>query len=268
MELLFKTNTFEGPLDLLLHLIDKNKADIMDIPIAVITDQYMEYLEQMEEERLENMSEFLVMAATLLDIISRMLLPPEKNEEGEEIDPRDELVQQLLEYKMYKYMSYDLKDREEDAGKSLYREEHLPREVRNYRPKVDPEKLLGDLTLARLNEIFIEVMKRQADRMDPIRSSFGRIEKEPVDTRQVMHHVTERIMKKRKCTFRSLLTAQKGKMYVVVTFLTVLELMKLGRIGVEQEGIFGEILITARDRSEWDTQADGQDMEGGLESFD
>lgn len=121
MELLFKTNTFEGPLDLLLHLIDKNKADIMDIPIAVITDQYMEYLEQMEEERLENMSEFLVMAATLLDIKSRMLLPPEKNEEGEEIDPRDELVQQLLEYKMYKYMSYDLKDREEDAGKSLYR---------------------------------------------------------------------------------------------------------------------------------------------------
>ena len=268
MELSFKLNDFEGPLDLLLHLIDKNKADIMDIPIAVITDQYMEYLEQIREERLENMSEFLVMAATLLDIKSRMLLPPEKNEEGEEIDPRDELVAQLLEYKMYKYMSYDLKDREAEAGKSLYREEHLPREVKSYRPPVDPEKLLGDLTLECLNAIFTEVMKRQADRMDPIRSGFGRIEKETVDTKQVMHNVTDRIMKRRKCTFRSLLTMKKGKMYVVVTFLTVLELMKMGRIGVEQEGTFGEILITAKDRSEWNTEFDELEAEGGMESFD
>ena len=268
MELLFKINAFEGPLDLLLHLIDKNKADILDIPIALITDQYMEYLEQIREERLENMSEFLVMAATLLDIKSRLLLPPEKNEEGEEIDPRDELVQQLLEYKMYKYMSYDLKDREEDAGKSLYRQERLPKEVRCYRPPVDPEKLLGDLTLARLNEIFLEVMKRSADRLDPIRSSFGRIEKEEVDTKQVMTHVTDRIMNRKKCTFRSLLTAKRGKMYVVITFLTVLELMKMGRIGVEQDDTFGEILITAKEKSEWYTQENGQDMEGGLESFD
>ena len=106
-----KLPVFEGPLDLLLHLIDKNKIDIYDIPIVEITDQYLEYIHQMEREDLDIMSEFMVMAATLLDIKCRMLLPKEVNEEGEEEDPRAELVQQLLEYKMYKYMSYELRDR-------------------------------------------------------------------------------------------------------------------------------------------------------------
>ena len=101
-----KINVFEGPLDLLLHLIEKNKIDIYDIPIVEITDQYMEYIHSMEKEDLSTMSEFMVMAATLLDIKCRMLLPKEINEEGEEEDPREELVQKLLEYKMYKYMSY------------------------------------------------------------------------------------------------------------------------------------------------------------------
>ena len=105
-----KLPVFEGPLDLLLHLIDKNKIDIYDIPIVEITDQYLEYIHQMEREDLDIMSEFMVMAATLLDIKCRMLLPKEVNEEGEEEDPRAELVQQLLEYKMYKYMSYELRE--------------------------------------------------------------------------------------------------------------------------------------------------------------
>ena len=95
-----KLPVFEGPLDLLLHLIDKNKIDIYDIPIVEITNQYMEYIRQMEREDLNVMSEFLVMAATLLDIKCRMLLPKEVNEEGEEEDPRQELVEQLLQYKI------------------------------------------------------------------------------------------------------------------------------------------------------------------------
>jgi len=102
-----KLEAFEGPLDLLLHLIEKNKIDIYDIPIVEITEQYMEYIRQMQEENLNIMSEFMVMAATLLDIKCKMLLPKEVTEEGEEKDPREELVQQLLEYKMFKYMSYE-----------------------------------------------------------------------------------------------------------------------------------------------------------------
>ena len=106
MELTVKLQVFEGPLDLLLYLLDKNKVNIYDIPIAMITEQYMEYVNQMDKEDLNVVSEFLVMAATLLDIKSRMLLPKEVNEEGEEEDPRAELVEKLLEYKLFKYMSY------------------------------------------------------------------------------------------------------------------------------------------------------------------
>ena len=113
-------------------MIEKNKIDIYDIPIVEITSQYMEYIRQMEREDLNVMSEFLVMAATLLDIKCRMLLPKEINEEGEEEDPRAELVEQLLQYKMYKYMAYELKDRQTDADMILYKDPTIPEEVKEY----------------------------------------------------------------------------------------------------------------------------------------
>ena len=132
-----KLQVFEGPLDLLLHLIDKNKIDIYDIPIVEITNQYMEYIKAMEKEDLNVMSEFLVMAATLLDIKCKMLLPKEVNEDGEEEDPRQELVEQLLEYKMYKYMSYELKDRELESERVMYKTPTNPREVMEYEQPVN-----------------------------------------------------------------------------------------------------------------------------------
>ena len=113
-----KLQVFEGPLDLLLHLIDKNKVNIYDIPIAMITEQYMEYVEQLKKEDLNVVSEFLVMAATLLDIKSRMLLPKEVDEEGNEEDPRAELVEKLLEYKLFKAMAQELKDKHSDAERT------------------------------------------------------------------------------------------------------------------------------------------------------
>ena len=127
-----KLEVFEGPLDLLLHLIEKNKIDIYDIPIVEITAQYLEYIKAMQTEDMNVMSEFLVMAATLLDIKCRMLLPKEVNEEGEEEDPRAELVQKLLEYKMYKYISFELKDRQVDAACTMYKGRTLPKEVEEY----------------------------------------------------------------------------------------------------------------------------------------
>lgn len=105
----YKLEKFEGPLDLLLHLIEKNKVSIYDIPIFEITNQYMEYVNAMEEEDLDIVSEFLVMTATLLDIKSRLLLPAEKDENGDEIDPREELVTRLVEYKTYKSLGEQLK---------------------------------------------------------------------------------------------------------------------------------------------------------------
>lgn len=245
-----KLQQFEGPLDLLLHLIDKNKVDIFDIPIVEITNQYMEYLHAMETEDMSVMSEFLVMAATLLDIKARMLLPKEVNEEGEEEDPRQELVERLLEYKMYKYMSYELRDRQMDAEHMLYREQSIPKEVLQYKPPVNLDEILGDLNLEKLNAIFQDVMKRSEDRMDPVRSKFGQVEKEEVDLDQTIAYVEKYISRHHKCNFRSLLNKQKSKMRVVITFLTILEMMKTGKIEVEQDEIFGEILITAKQSEE------------------
>lgn len=241
-----KLQVFEGPLDLLLHLIEKNKIDIYDIPIVEITNQYMEYIKAMQKEDLNIMSEFLVMAATLLDIKCRMLLPKEVNEEGEEEDPRQELVEQLLEYKMYKFMSYELKDRELDGDRIMYKTASIPDEVKGYVPPVDLDKLLGDLTLVQLNRIFKEVMKRQESKVDPVRSKFGKIEKEEVTLPDKLDYVTEYARSYRKFGFRALLKKQSSKVQVVVTFLAILQLMKEGVIFIEQDQPFDEIMITSK----------------------
>lgn len=239
-----KLQVFEGPLDLLLHLIDKNKIDIYDIPIVEITNQYMEYIRAMEKEDLNVMSEFLVMAATLLDIKCRMLLPKEVNEEGEEEDPRQELVEQLLEYKMYKYMSYELRDRQVDGEQAMYRSPSIPGEVLAYEEPVDLDKLLGDLTLAKLNGIFQEVMRRQTDKIDPVRSKFGKIEKEEVTLPDKLLYVAGFAKKHRRFGFRELLERQHSRIQIVVTFLAVLHLMKDGTIQIEQKQPFDEIIIS------------------------
>lgn len=241
-----KLQVFEGPLDLLLHLIDKNKIDIYDIPIVEITNQYMEYIQAMEKEDLNVMSEFLVMAATLLDIKCKMLLPKEVNEEGEEEDPRQELVEQLLEYKMYKYMSYELRDRQMDGEQVLYKDPSIPNEVMEYVEPVDLDELLGDLTLAKLNRIFKEVMKKQVDKIDPVRSKFGKIEKEEVTLPDRLHFVSEYARTHSRFSFRSLLEQQTSRTQIVVTFLAVLQLMKEGVILIRQEHAFDDILILSR----------------------
>ena len=154
MDMTVKLQVFEGPLDLLLHLLEKNKVNIYDIPIVEITAQYMEYIAEMKRQDLDVLSELLVMAATLIDIKSRMLLPSDPNSEEEEEDPRAELVQQLLEYKMYKCMAYELKDRQMDAQRVMFKEPTIPDEVLAYEEPLDIEELVSDVTLAKLNDIF------------------------------------------------------------------------------------------------------------------
>ena len=245
MALPVKIENFEGPLDLLLHLIDVNKFNIFDIPIVEITEQYLEFVRNMETKDLNVMSEFLVMAATLLEIKAKMLLPIEVDEDGEEIDPREELVQKLFEYKMYKYMSYELKDRMQDAAKAMYKDPTIPEEVEGYIEPVDLEKLIGDLTLKKLNDIFQSVMKRQNDKVDPIRSKFGKIEKEEVSLEDKLDFVENYAKEHGTFSFKSMLEGQKSKMQLVVTFLAILELMKVGKIVIKQEAAFGDIIITS-----------------------
>ena len=240
-----KLEAFEGPLDLLLHLIEKNKVDIYDIPIAEITDQYMAYIRKMQEQDLNIVSEFLVMAATLLAIKAKLLLPPEVDEEGEEIDPREDLVRQLLEYKMYKYMSGELREKQVYAGKSMYRSPSLPEEVQVYKEPVDYDSLFAGVDMQLLGRLFEETMKRLAFREDVKHAGFGTIELEQVSVEEKMSYIADYARKNRSFSFRHVLQKSKSKAEVIVTFLSILELMKTGEIHVRQDHIFDDIMITS-----------------------
>lgn len=246
MDLTVKLQVFEGPLDLLLFLIEKNKVNIYDIPIVEITAQYMEYIAEMKRQDLNVLSEFLVMAATLIDIKSKMLLPANPNAEEEEEDPRAELVQQLLEYKMYKCMAYELKDRQIDADRVMFKAPTIPAEVAAYEEPIDLDELVSDITLAKLNEIFQSIMKKQVDKIDPVRSKFGKIQKEEVSLEEKMTFLSNYAREHKHFSFRNLLEAQASKVEIVVTFLAILELMKTGEIFISQEKIFDDIKIDSK----------------------
>lgn len=239
-----KLVAFEGPLDLLLHLIDKNKVNIYDIPIIEITEQYLDYIRKMDKKDLDIMSEFLVMAATLVNIKSKMLLPVEVNEDEEVIDPRQELVARLLEYKMYKYASVELRDMQTDASRILFKGASIPKEISDYKEEVDIEGLLSDVTLNKLHELFQSIVKKQVDKIDPIRSKFGKIEREEINLSAKFTQIQEYGLLHKKFSFRKLLEEQHTKMEIIVTFLSVLELIKIGRIKIDQEGLFDDFIIT------------------------
>ena len=244
MSISVKIEAFEGPLDLLLQLIEKNKIDIYDIPIAEITDQYMEVISSLSPEKLDETSEFLVMAAYLLKLKSDMLLPqPEPENDQDPVDIRAELVERLLEYKMYKYVSYELKDRQFDAERLMFKESTIPDEVKQYKEDVDVGELLGDVSLNKLNSIFKDLVKKQDDRIDPVRSKFGKIEKEDTNLYQIIEDLQIYGLANRHFSFRKYMESKKKKMEIIVSFLGILELIKMGRIVIQQDAIFDDITI-------------------------
>lgn len=206
----------------------------------------MEYIAEMKRQDLDVLSEFLVMAATLIDIKSKMLLPRDSDDEEEETDPRAELVQQLLEYKMYKCMAYELKDRQVDAQRVMFKKPTIPEEVLEYQEPLNVEELVSDITLAKLNEIFKSIMRKQQDKIDPLRSKFGKIEKEEVSLEEKTEYLENYATTHKHFSFRSLLEAQSSKVEVIVTFLAILELMKTGKILISQEHIFDDIQIDSK----------------------
>ncbi len=246
MELKFKLEVFEGPLDLLLHLIEKNKLDIYDIPIAQITDQYVEYVREMAKNDLDIASEFLVMAAQLLMIKSKMLLPKPEEEE-EETDPelmKEELTKRLLELKMIKYLSGKLRLGEEVGRKRFFGYEDIPAEVLKYRPAPDLDKLMYGMDVNVLNRAFADALRRAAERKDPIRSRFGTIEAEKVDVAGRVQGIKTIMKREIKLTFKNLLDKKGGILSEIVTFLVLLEMMKGGFVSVTQEGVGAQIDIT------------------------
>ena len=239
----YKLEKFEGPLDLLLHLIEKNKIDIFDIPIATITNQYLEYIQKMQEVNMDISSDFLVMAATLLEIKSKMLLPLVKDDKGEEIDPRQSLVERLLEYKKYKNLGYELSDFEDEAPEYMLKKPTIPQDVKSYIPSIDYDELLKGIDVNRLNEVFTEVLRRKRDSIDTIRGGFGKLEREKVPLKDTIISVIKYANTNKSFNFKKLLEEQHDKTHVIVVFLAILELMKVGRIRVKQENNFSDIYI-------------------------
>ena len=158
-------------------------------------------------------------------------------------DPRAELVKSLLEYKMYKYASVELKDMSIDASGAYFKGESIPKEVKNFKEEVDPAELIGDLTMKKLNEIFQTLLKREIDRVDPVRSKFGTITRDEIKLEDKMLEIRTEIKGLRSINFKTLLKGKRGKMNLIVSFLAILELMKSGILTIRQDKMFGEILI-------------------------
>jgi segregation and condensation protein A len=240
MSVLYKLESFEGPLDLLLHLIEKEEVDIYDIPIARITDQYMAYMAELQVFELESASEFLVMAATLLAIKSRMLLPKPPAvelgfEEEDDIDPRDALIQRLIEYRKYKAIAEELRDKEL-ARSLIYSRE--PIDLTPFLPEM-PDNPVEGMTPSDLLLAFRRVMIR-AQR----RNSTARIQRDEISVKERIGQVLSVLRKRKgKVLFSKLLDHDYDRELVVVTFLALLELMKNRLVSCYQHKLFEDIVI-------------------------
>ena len=235
MEQLYKIKLpeFEGPMDLLLHLIRENKVDIYDIPISLITGQYLEYIEIMNELDLEIAGEFLVMAATLIQIKSRMLLPPDEEAPPEEMeDPRLELVQRLIEYQSYKDAAAILKEREDESMKLFGRQPEEPKEEE----LPQPEPYLFDVNLFDLLAAFKKLLSNAPPEMRTIT-------RETLTVKDKMMHIAEIIETIDSIRFEELFKDTFSRVQLIVTFLALLELLRLGLARVYQEKEFGNIWI-------------------------
>ena len=240
-----KIDAFEGPLDLLLHLINRLEIDIYDIPVAQITEQYLLYIHTMNELELDVASEFLVMAATLLAIKSKMLLPKHEEESLEEDsnfeyaeDPREELVERLIEYRKYKEAAHDLKLLEEERS-LMYTKP--PSDLSDYAKEIKPEKTDLNVSLYDMLAAFQKLLRRKKLQR-PITTKITRQEIS-IDKRMTEILDELRCFKGRK-SFNELFP-HPSKDYIVVTFLAILELIKRKEIDVKQDGNFSEIFVEA-----------------------
>ena len=230
-----KLEVFEGPLDLLLYLIKKEEIDIYDIPIAKITDQYLEYLELMKLLDLNIAGEFLVMAATLIHIKSKLLLPPDQleGEKEEEADPRAELVRRLIEYKKFKEAAQELSQMESLQKHFFPRVAVIPKFDKLPREEDDFfEASLFDLITA-----FTKVLK------DIPKEAFHQVVKDEFTVSEKVHDILHMLVDNKTLILTELFRSAKNKFEIVTIFLAILELIKIREISIRQHGQFGEIEI-------------------------
>jgi len=238
MSLNIKIDNFEGPFDLLLHLIKKNQMDIYDIKIYDITNQYLKVLENMKEIDLEVTSEFILIAATLLEIKSKMLLPKESNEEGEEEDPREELISKLLEYKKFKMVASYLKEKEENVGTMFSKKPEIIEDN-----KQEHKDILKDVTIIQLFDLYNELMNNYINKHNKDNILNKEIPLDKFTVEDKIDELSLRVKKESNLYFSKIINECESKIEMVVTFLALLELIRLRTISVVQDGIFSEIYI-------------------------
>lgn len=242
MEYKVVLEAFEGPLDLLMHLIEKEKVDIYDIPIAKIADQYIEYIKDMKSIDLDMASEFLVMAATLLEIKSKMLLPVSDSEEEdtEEIDPREELVNRLLEYKKYKLASEELRLKGKVQSKVFYKQKEELDEF-----MIQDSFELEEIDFTELLLAYSNIISKYVEDSNEI--DLTEIERDEWTIEECMNDLLSIIKNKKEIKFDDLFVEKMTRTRVVVMFLSILELIKIKAIRVFQENNFGDINIKIKE---------------------
>lgn len=234
--LLYKLDSFEGPLDLLLTLIKKNKVSIYDIPIVEITEQYLEAIDGIQESDLEYTSEFLVMAAQLLYIKSKMLLP--RDEEDDEDDPREDLANRLIEYQKYKEASHELRKTEFSSRYMVFREEE---EIKFPIPEYSHEHPISELL-----DAFNSIMARQL-RKKPVekRAFSGIVGREKVSVGDMTRKIRSILSKNKRATFKSLFRYEDSRPEMIATFLAVLEMIKLNQIRADYDENTEDFIISS-----------------------
>jgi segregation and condensation protein A len=235
-----KVPVFEGPLDLLLHLIKENKIDIYDIPISVITHQYLEYIEIMKELNLEIAAEFLVMASTLIYIKSRMLLPPDETIESpdEQEDPRAGLVQRLLEYQAFKEASATLREKEE-LWSNIYSA-----------PTVDKDSLTPEPELLLFEVNMFDLMGALKQILSKAPPETVRITRETLTVKDRIAAIMDKMENEHTVRFDALFEGDATRVQIIVTFLAMLEIMRLGLARAYQDKEFGAIWIMRHTESD------------------
>ena len=244
-----KLDSFSGPLDLLYHLIEKNEIDIYDIPIAELTDQYIEFISREENKNMDGMSEFVVMAASLIEIKSRMLLPKPQTEEPEE-DPREELVQKLIEYKKFKNVTEVLAKRSEEAAHILFREPDIIIPELMKRDELPVEECLKGLTMDDLYRAFRDVMIRKEKKVDRVRSGFKSVRHDNFTVDEKIISLRSVLKVSPKIRFYEMFSKDTSREEILVTFLALLELIRRYNVSVEQDDTFGEIFISAENMTD------------------
>lgn len=245
MNINIKLKTFEGPFDLLYHLIEKNKINIYDIPIAELTNQYLEYIQKINITDLDLMSEFLVMASTLIEIKSKMLLPKPKDTETIEQDPRDEIVNKLIQYKNFKSIAKKFSIIENEQFKIFFRKSNLF-ETKNKRLESNVDDSLKGIQPIDIFIAFENVLRLNQKRTDKIRSKFNSVKKDLYTIEDKSEYILNLLKTKSEIEFEKIFRDNANRMEIIVTFLALLELIKVNKVLVYQNDLFGDIILNKR----------------------